>query len=72
MSCVLILRNKKWFEDNIEQLGKIWSIVEQERITGYQHRAPKKRVAKEIPKNVENEGQCLLDLTKFSKGVINT
>jgi len=64
MSCVLILRNRKWFEDNIEQLGKVWKIIEEERITGYQHRAPNKRIKKEIHTQV-TEG-CLLDLTKFT------
>jgi putative phage-type endonuclease len=64
MSCVLILRNRKWFEDNIEQLGKVWKIIEEERITGYQHRAPNKRIKKEIQPQV-TEG-CLLDLTKFT------
>lgn len=64
MSCVLILRNRKWFEDNIEQLEKVWKIIEDERVTGYQHRAPNKRIKKEIQPQVA-EG-CLLDLTKFN------
>jgi putative phage-type endonuclease len=44
ISCVLVLRNRKWFEDNVATLDSIWKIIEQERITGYEHRAPKKRV----------------------------
>ena len=64
ISCVLILRNRKWFEDNIEQLGKVWKIIEEERITGYQHRAPNKRIKKEIQPPVADG--CLLDLTKFT------
>jgi putative phage-type endonuclease len=63
MSCVLIVRNTKWFEDNIGQLQNVWSTIEQERVTGYQHRAPKKRVAKEIPKDIQ--GQCFLNLSKI-------
>jgi putative phage-type endonuclease len=63
MSCVLIVRNTKWFEDNIGQLQSVWSTIEQERVTGYQHRAPKKRVAKEIPKDIQ--GQCFLNLNKI-------
>lgn len=63
MSCVLIVRNKKWFEDNIGQLQKVWTTIEQERVTGYEHRAPKKRIAKEVPK--DTEGSCLLNLSKF-------
>jgi hypothetical protein len=44
ISCVLVLRNRKWFEDNVATLDSIWKMIEQERITGYEHRAPKKRV----------------------------
>jgi putative phage-type endonuclease len=41
ISCVLVLRNREWFKNNIGQLANLWAIVEQERITGYEHRAPK-------------------------------
>lgn len=43
VSCVLVLRNKQWFELNVGALKDIWTIVEQERITGYAHRAPKSK-----------------------------
>lgn len=46
-SCVLIQRDRLWFKNNIEQIRNIWSIIEQERVTGYEHRAPKKRVPKD-------------------------
>jgi putative phage-type endonuclease len=41
LSCVLVLRNREWFKNNIGQLGNVWTIVEKERVTGYDHRAPK-------------------------------
>ena len=46
-SCVLVLRNKEWFKNNIPQLEKVWKIIEQERVSGYEHRAPVKKVKKE-------------------------
>lgn len=46
-SCVLIKRDRVWFQTNIGQLANIWSIIEKERISGYEHRAPKKRVSKD-------------------------
>jgi putative phage-type endonuclease len=46
-SCVLVLRNKKWFLDNIYTLETIWKTIEQERISGYEHRAPNKRIPKQ-------------------------
>lgn len=60
VSCVLVTRNKQWFADNIGQLEKVWRTIEQERITGYEHRAPKKRVPKSEPTQV-NQG-CMLKM----------
>jgi hypothetical protein len=48
ISCVLIQRNKTWFQTNIGQIGKVWDIIEQERVTGFEHRAPKRREKKDI------------------------
>ena len=44
LSCVLVMRNKLWFEYAKEELYAIWQIIEKERIEGYEHRAPKKRI----------------------------
>ena len=68
LSCVLVQRNKLWFKNNIGTLENIWKIIEEERITGYEHRAPNKRVRKNSfgensDKNNSNNG-CLL-LSKF-------
>jgi putative phage-type endonuclease len=64
LSCVLVLRNKKWFQDNIGQIGKIWKTIEEERVTGYEHRAPNRKVKKEKPDDNRVFGSgCLL----FSK-----
>jgi putative phage-type endonuclease len=60
VSCVLVTRNKQWFADNIGQLEKVWRTILEERITGYEHRAPKKRVPKSEPLP-ENQG-CLLKM----------
>ena len=59
LSCVLILRNKKWFQDNIIQLENVWNIILKERETGYEHRAPNKRVKKEVV-NINTFKGCLL------------
>ena len=40
-SCVLVLRNKLWFETAVLKLQDIWKIIEKERVSGYLHRAPK-------------------------------
>jgi len=61
-SCVLVLRNRDWFKNNIYQLEKIWKTIETERITGYEHRAPVKKQKNDNIKNyVEKQSEgCLL------------
>ena len=63
ISCVLVLRNKKWFNDNIQQLENLWNIVERERISGYEHREPKRRSVKE-EKSIDYG--CLIKINKLS------
>jgi len=41
-SCILVLRNKFWFEHAIKKIEEVWNIVEKERISGYEHRIAKK------------------------------
>ena len=71
LSCVLVLRNKKWFNDNVGQIQKIWNIIEEERVTGYEHRAPVRKIKKEPKIDVNgnpfiNDIGCLL-LSKIVK-----
>jgi hypothetical protein len=66
LSCVLVLRNKEWFKNNIGQLEKVWKIIEEERVKGYQHRAPTKRAKKEQPtKCYIADETCLLKVVKM-------
>ena len=71
-SCILVMRNREWFKNNIIQLEKVWKIIEEERITGYQHRAPVKKTKNDSSKpfiyNNNNESQgCLLKFDKIIK-----
>jgi len=69
LSCVLVLRNKDWFKNNIGQLEKVWKTIEAERVTGFEHRAPVKKQKKEPFKPFfEKESQgCLLKFNKIIK-----
>ena len=69
LSCILVLRNHEWFKNNISQLEKVWKTIEEERKTGYDHRAPNQKPKKDPPKAfVENKSQgCLLNFTKIIK-----
>jgi putative phage-type endonuclease len=44
-SCVLVRRNRLWFEEAVKVLAGVWATIEEERDTGYEHRAPVKRRA---------------------------
>lgn len=44
-SCVFVKRNPVWFNHVLPMLQEFWSIIEDERVNGYAHRAPKKRKA---------------------------
>jgi len=47
-SCVYIPRNREWFEDAIPKIHQVWNTILKERVEGYEHRAPKKRLAKNM------------------------
>jgi hypothetical protein len=60
VSCVLVERNRRWFEANVGHLESLWATIERERVTGYDHRAPQRRT---IKTNHESSGQgCLIDV----------
>jgi putative phage-type endonuclease len=43
VSCVIIPRNRAWFQSALPRFQDIWATIEQERVSGYDHRLPKKR-----------------------------
>lgn len=59
-SCSLVLRNKLWFKEAILQMEKVWNIVLEERISGYQHRAPQKKIKKPT-----SQEKCLLNVKQL-------
>ena len=64
LSCVLVLRNKSWFKNNIQTIENVWNIIEKERITGYEHRAPNKKPKKEYNINTNISNGCLIQIQK--------
>ena len=61
-SCVLVLRDKAWFKNAVVKIAELWKIVETEKVTGYEHRAPKRRVIKKNDKNYQGQKQPKLEL----------
>lgn len=57
-----VLRNDKWFQAAKVGFESIWNTIQEERITGYEHRAPKKR-SQSIDLKVIKEGSCFIRLS---------
>lgn len=73
VSCVLVLRNKKWFECAQPLIKELWNSVEKDRIEGYEHRAPKRNQRKRASSfvNIDTEqAGCLLDPDLFDNNAI--
>tara|TARA_B100001559_G_C16485888_1_gene616005 strand:- start:141 stop:1502 length:1362 start_codon:yes stop_codon:yes gene_type:complete len=47
-SCVLVPRNKKWFEYALPKFRETWDTIIKERVSGYDHRKPKRRQKKNM------------------------
>ena len=67
LSCVLVVRNKEWFKNNVGQLEKVWDIIKQERITGCEHRAPSRKTKKEYVSSYTSPTNdvCFLKVVKL-------
>ncbi len=46
-SCVLVIRNKRWFNQVVPRLSHVWNTIINERIHGYEHRKPNKQKKKD-------------------------
>jgi putative phage-type endonuclease len=71
LSCVLVLRNKIWFQDNISQIKKVWNIIEKERIEGYDHRKPNKRFKADSSHDNTESSKCLISINKLSESIMD-
>lgn len=72
-SCVLVLRNKFWFKHAIDKIEDVWNIIEKERITGYDHRIPKKNNkprSNSLNDVSLNKPSCLINVNKLQNQII--
>ena len=74
MSCVLVCRNRQWFEDNIWELEELWNTVVLERVSGFDHRAPNRKTkinAFDLLGNTQSQSKsqskCLLKFNNIIK-----
>lgn len=71
-SCLLVKRNRRWFQTAIDNIKLTWDIIQQEKKTGYEHRNNKKKISvtqlansdTQIIKNMPNNNNniCLIKL----------
>lgn len=64
-SCVLIERNRPWFSSAIVKFKEVWDIIEKEKVDGYEHRSPKKKVNKLGASNVDTRVHTIPRQTKI-------
>jgi len=55
-SCVLVPRNRLWFETALPKIRGVWNTIMKERAEGYEHRAAKKRVLKNTIVTADTNG----------------
>ena len=74
ISCVLVLRNKLWFQKALPKINNIWNIIKNERVHGYEHRLPKPKKSKQETTNIEQHllDPSLLDELNESCSLITT
>jgi putative phage-type endonuclease len=42
-SCVLVKRNRLWFEMAMPKIADMWNLIQKEKVEGFEHRSPKKK-----------------------------
>jgi len=69
-SCILVLRNKIWFQNAISKIEDVWNIIEKEKVSGFEHRLPKKQIRTsrsnsvvDDPNNMTNTSGCLINVS---------
>jgi hypothetical protein len=69
-SCVLIPRNRQWFQAALPKIREVWDTIVKERAGGYAHRAAKKRVLKNTIVTADTSGNSYsIENLNFNKSV---
>jgi len=70
-SCVLVKRNRRWFQDNISEIRDIWNIIKRERTGDYSHRAPNKRRNVAAAAAATSENKCLISINSGKSTILS-
>jgi hypothetical protein len=66
-SCLLVLRNNKWFKEAVKKITNVWNVINFEKQNGFEHRAPKKRVRKNSVSLEDDKKQCFIQISNKTK-----
>jgi len=74
-SCVLVLRNKIWFQYAVSKIENVWKMIEDARENGYEQRLPKKQNrgsrSNSITDTTEQiENKCLINVDNLKNQII--
>ncbi len=70
-SCVLVHRNRMWFEEAVPILQRLWETIEEERKTGYEHRAPKRKTTTANTNNSDTT-ETSFKIVKLNTAIVPT
>ena len=65
ISCVLVLRNKIWFNYALPILENLWKTIEKEKKEGYEHRAPTRKSKSTPITEVSKISECFINPENF-------
>ena len=69
-SCVLVPRNRFWFEMALPKIKTVWDTIVKERTDGYEHRAPKKKALKNTIVTADMSGNTYqIENLNFNKSI---
>jgi hypothetical protein len=70
-SCVLVRRNRLWFEEAVPILQRLWETIEKERETGYEHRAPKRKTTETMDAaSASSASSSSLKIVKLNSAIV--
>lgn len=70
VSCVLIERNKFWFENVIDEFKSIWNTILHERENGHEHRKPQKRTKQTNVVKIDETGHQINGKNKLHNALV--
>ena len=69
-SCVLVRRNRLWFEEAVPILQRLWETIENERESGYEHRAPKRKTTASASTETTDTSSSSLKIVKLNSAIV--